>query len=165
MDRGNSPCPLADGRSEALNRPGPDIARREYAGQAGFHCEGFAVENPALRRLVIFQQIGAGDDVSTAVTNNAGLRGPLRLRHAAEAQKEPAGFCRPFLPGRVISERDCLEDAIPVQGNHLGVKKTLTFGSARIRSIRYSDMKTLSESSRTTMFTPASYRAKCNAAW
>src|ERR1700724_2561936 len=112
MDGGDGPCALADCRGAALDRTGPDITRREYAGQAGFHGEGFAVENPALGRLVAFEQIGAGDDISTAVANNAGLGGPLRLRHAAEAQKEPAGFRRPFPPGLVVSERDRLEDAI-----------------------------------------------------
>src|SRR5205814_404530 len=104
MDGGNGPCALADRGSAALERTGPDVARREYAGQARFHRVGFAVENPARGRLVVFEQIDAGDDVSSAVANNAGFRRPLRLRHTAEAQKEPAGFRRPLPPGRVISE-------------------------------------------------------------
>jgi hypothetical protein len=54
MDGGDGPGGLADRRGAAPDRTGPDVTRREYAGQACFHSVGFAVENPALRRLVAF---------------------------------------------------------------------------------------------------------------
>src|ERR1700757_2633710 len=57
VDGSDGPGALADGRSAALDRPRPDVTCGEYTGEARFHWIGSPVENPAVGRFVILQQI------------------------------------------------------------------------------------------------------------
>ena len=141
-----------------------DVARGEHAGHARFQIVRGALQGPARRKLLADDQVGAGDEITVFVANDADVLCPIGLWHAADADEQPMGWDAPLLPECAIDERDLVECVIAVNAVTSVRGSTSTFGAAWMRSIRYFDSVCVSESSRTTMEIRFAEETKCIAA-
>ena len=106
MHRGDRHRAFADRGSAALDRAMPHVAGGKDTRHVRLHRIGVAIERPVLGPLAVDLQIGAGHKIAGRVAQDADVGGPARLRHATEAEKEPAGLRHPFISGPVIP-RSC----------------------------------------------------------
>ncbi|CAG9211811.1 hypothetical protein BVI2075_530049 [Burkholderia vietnamiensis] len=105
---------FADCRRDALDRPGPDVARRERARHAGLEIVGTAFERPPPfeRRTVV--QIGAGDEIAAGIADDGGVLRPFGIRRAADADEQARGR-HAFGWAVVRADSDRIEPAVAVQ--------------------------------------------------
>ena len=79
--------------------------------------------------MSVLHQIRTGDQISRLIANNANFLSPLRVRHAAQAEKKPVGLFRPLVAGLFILQRDRTQGLIAVKGGDLGQQQYLNASS------------------------------------
>src|SRR5437763_4147280 len=84
----NGHCPLADAGGDTLNRAVAHISGGEDAGDAGLQKERIALKRPALWRLSLMHQVGAGENEALLVTLHHTLEPTcMRLRANEDEQR------------------------------------------------------------------------------
>ena len=73
------------GGGQAFDRAMAHVAGREHAWHVGLEVIGLAVQSPIVRQRVAASKVGTGDEIAFLVADDADLRRPLRIRHAAKA--------------------------------------------------------------------------------
>ena len=145
---------FAHGRGYSLDRGMAHVARCEHARHVGLEVVGLSVESPVCRQCAAAPKVGAGDQIAFLVADDADLSRPLRIRHAAEAEKERGRLDdrAPAPVFRFLSVTACNRSS-PCRAATTVLGSTSMFGVVWMRWTRYSDTFALRESPRMTMVT------------
>src|SRR6185503_13837275 len=153
MDKRNDHGAFTHRRRQALDRRMAHVAGSEHARHACLEVIGLPVESPVGRQRTAAPEIGTGHEIPLLVANDADLRRPLRIGHAAEAEKEQvASTIRSSPVLRFLSVTACNRSS-PCRAATSVLGSTSMLGVVWIRWTRYSDTFALRQSPRMTMVT------------
>ena len=119
---------FADGRRAALHGAMAHIARGEHTGNVGLQVVRIAVQRPALGRRSIEQQVRSCDQIAGCIALNAHFHGPIGMRHAPDADKQPVCCEGLLLAGVAIGQGNLAQNLVSVQTRYYGACEHANIG-------------------------------------
>jgi hypothetical protein len=115
---------------QPLDRTMPDVPGGEDSRNVCFEVIRRSIENPSVRRPAIVLQVVPGHEMARTVSGDARFEGPISVRRATDANKQPAALLWTSSQLRSLSSRNsvwsCRETSRPARRTN----RSARFGEA-----------------------------------